>query len=158
MRWNPPISWSFSSPESSSKLNGRKVTVQAWKYTIKASHDPGSPFPVFFLDTDVPENERRPPDRPTQLYSGDQRHRLTGGALRNRRHLHAPALGCRDTHHHMNERPRRVVTIELLVEHSFKRKTKCRSEVIAATRQSYAFTTRTPSPPGTTTSTLLDGF
>ncbi|MBS0189587.1 MAG: alpha-glucan family phosphorylase [Planctomycetes bacterium] len=147
VRWNPANKLELQQPRVVVKLNGRKVTVQAWKYTIKASHDRGSPVPVFFLDTDVPENEPEDRQITDALYSGDQRHRLTQEGLLGIGGIYMlRALGCRDIRtYHMNEGHGALVTIELLAEHSFKRKTNpADPEVIAATRQSCAFTTHTP--------------
>ncbi len=146
-KWNPADRLELQQPRVVVKLNGRKVTVQAWKYTVKPTHPKGADVPVYFLDTDVAENE--PDDRniTDALYGGDQKHRLTQEGLLGVGGIYMlRALGCRNLQtYHMNEGHGALVTVELLAEHSYKRKTSpADPEVIRATRQACAFTTHTP--------------
>lgn len=147
VRWNPADRLELQQPRVVVKLNGRKVAVQAWKYTVKPSHPKGADVPVYFLDTDVPDNE--PDDRQITdaLYGGDQRHRLTQEGLLGIAGIYMlRALGCANIQtYHMNEGHGALVTVELLAEHSYKRKTSpADPAVIDAVRQSCAFTTHTP--------------
>ncbi|MBX3388718.1 MAG: alpha-glucan family phosphorylase [Phycisphaeraceae bacterium] len=147
VRWNPADRLELQQPRVVVKLNGRKVTVQAWKYTVKPTHPKGAEIPVYFLDTDVPDNEPEDRQITDALYGGDQRHRLTQEGLLGIAGIYMlRALGCADIQtYHMNEGHGALVTVELLAEYSYKRKTTpADPEVIAATRRACAFTTHTP--------------
>src|SRR2546428_199499 len=75
-----PVAWpidDFLSPMDATcqvELEGRQVTIHAWRYTITGVS--GAEVPVFLLDTDVPGND--PFDRTLidYLYGGDGRFRL----------------------------------------------------------------------------------
>lgn len=145
--WQPSERLQLQQPRVVVKLNGRKVTVQAWKYPVKPTHPKGAEVPVYFLDTDLAENE--PEDRhiTDALYGGDQRHRLVQEGLLGIAGIYMlRALGYGNIQtYHMNEGHGALVTIELLAEHSYKRKTSpADPEVIAAARGACAFTTHTP--------------
>jgi starch phosphorylase len=55
-------------------LEKREVKVQAWQYDVVGMT--GATVPVLFLDTDLPENDRRDRDLSHYLYGGDRRYRL----------------------------------------------------------------------------------
>ncbi|MBU2213436.1 alpha-glucan family phosphorylase [Patescibacteria group bacterium] len=116
------------------KLEGRDVTVGVWKYEIKSD---GFIVPVYFLDTDLHEND--PADRgiTDQLYGGDGAMRLKQegvlgiGGVRMLRALGYEDIGT----FHMNEGHAAFLTLELLRE---------RGWVDSDVRCSCAFTTHTP--------------
>ena len=94
-------------------IEGRKVNVGVWQYTVKSQT--GAIVPVFFLDTDLEEN--RPEDRVIthELYGGDKTHRLKqevvlgiGGV----RMLHE--MGINVFKYHLNEGHSALLTLELL--------------------------------------------
>lgn len=149
--WNPAERMELMKPRVAMRLNGRKVAIQAWKYDVKPTHAGGGVVPVYFLDTDLPENE--PEDRriTDQLYGGDHRHRLVQEGLLGIGGIYMlRALGHANlAKYHMNEGHGAFVTIELLAEHSYKRRTSpADPEVVRAVQQSCAFTTHTPVPAG----------
>ncbi len=128
------------------QIEGRDVIVGAWRYDQLSSHPenqktskPANPHtvPIFFLDTNLPENS--PEDRAIteHLYGGDGTARIKqemilglGGVKMLR------ALGYKDIGtFHMNEGHAAFLTLELLKEHDYK------DNVV---RQSCAFTTHTP--------------
>ncbi|MBX3381366.1 MAG: alpha-glucan family phosphorylase [Phycisphaeraceae bacterium] len=147
VRWNPADRLELQQPRVVVKLNGRKVTVQAWKYTVKPTHAKGGEVPVYFLDTDVPDNEPEDRQITDALYGGDHRHRLTQEGLLGIAGIYMlRALGCSNLQtYHMNEGHGALVTVELLAEYSFKRRSSpADPEVVAAARRACAFTTHTP--------------
>jgi starch phosphorylase len=149
--WDPADKLELMKPRVAMKLNGRKVAIQAWKYTVKPTHAGGKDVPVYFLDTDIPDNDPHDRHLTDQLYGGDHRHRLEQEAVLGIGGIYMlRALGHRELKkYHMNEGHGAFVTIELLAEHSFKRKTSpADPEVIQAVRDACVFTTHTPVPAG----------
>jgi starch phosphorylase len=130
-------------------IEGRELQLRAWKYEVQGVS--GAVVPVYFLDTDLPENsdwDRRLTDR---LYGGDDWYRLCQevilglGGVRMLR-----ALGYRDLHRfHLNEGHAAFLTIELLNEEAEKSgKSAIGQPEIEAVRRKCIFTTHTPVPAG----------
>lgn len=118
-KWNPAEHMSLLPQKIRVAIEGREITVQAWVYNITSVVTKWK-VPIFFLDTDVPENS--PEDRAITdcLYGGDDRYRLKqevvlgiGGVLMLR------SLGFRIKKYHMNEGHAALLTLELL--NRFKR-------------------------------------
>jgi starch phosphorylase len=115
-------------------VEGRTVHVGAWMLEL---HHEDFAVPVFFLDTDLPQNA--PEDRAitNHLYGGDQAMRIKQeivlgiGGVRMLRSLGHADIGT----YHMNEGHAAFLTLELLRERNF---------VDADVRRSCAFTTHTP--------------
>lgn len=114
-------------------VEGRTVHVGAWRYDVVSR----STVPVYFLDTNLPENAPVDRDITHHLYGGDQ-------AMRVRQELVLGVGGVRllralgyDTIHnfHLNEGHCAFLTLELLRERGFSDD---------AVRASCAFTTHTP--------------
>ncbi len=98
------------------KIEGRNVSIQAWRYEVKSIA--GGAVDVLYLDTDVPENTQEDREITAVLYGGDERYRLKqeivlgiGGV----RILHA--LGYQIKKYHMNEGHASLLTLELLLRH-----------------------------------------
>jgi starch phosphorylase len=97
------------------EIEGRIVYIQAWLYEVRSMT--GGLVPVFFLDTDLNEND--PSDREIThfLYGGDRAYRLKqemilgigGVRMLNR-------LGFRIKKYHMNEGHASLLAVELLRE------------------------------------------
>ncbi len=130
-------------------IEGRTVQIRAWRLDVTG--DGGFVVPVYFLDTDVPDNS--PWDRTitNDLYGGDAHYRLCQevvlgiGGVRVLR-----ALGYRGLDRfHMNEGHAALLTLELLRE---QREAAGRSTVDRADREAVhrqcVFTTHTPVPAG----------
>jgi len=90
-------------PRITVHIEGRPVTIRAWKYVVNGSS--GSTLPIYFLDSNVPENSEWDRGLTDSLYGGDAHYRLCQevvlgiGGVRMLR-----ALGCRDIERfHMNE-------------------------------------------------------
>jgi len=103
-------------PHVSVTLEGRKVELRAWRYTVEGVR--GYEVPVYFLDADLPSNDQRDRDLTGQLYGGDPYYRLSQevllgiGGVRMLR-----ALGHMELmRYHMNEGHAALLTLELLGE------------------------------------------
>lgn len=132
-------------------LEGREVYIRAWKFEV--SGNGGYVVPVYFLDTDLPENSEWDRTLTHYLYGGDSHYRLcqevilgTGGVRVLR------ALGLHNLQRfHMNEGHASLLTLELLQEHLQKDNRSVltiRPEDMEAVRQQCVFTTHTPVPAG----------
>ncbi|QDQ42100.1 starch phosphorylase [Methylacidiphilum kamchatkense Kam1] len=130
-------------PRIKIQLENREVTVRCWLYEIEQNEHK---VPVYFLDTDLPEND--PYDRSLSgfLYGGDDRYRLCQeavlgiGGVRMLR-----ALGYKKIDRfHMNEGHSSLLTLELLREISEAKHEPITWEDIEAVRALCVFTTHTP--------------
>ncbi len=150
-----PVEWAVNDfltemPERAAvSIEGREVQIRAWKYEVKGVS--GFVVPVYFLDTDLPENSPWDRQLTDHLYGGDEWYRLCQeiilgiGGVRILR-----ALGYRDLRRfHMNEGHAAFLTIELLNEEADKAgKTAIGHQEIEAVRAKCIFTTHTPVPAG----------
>ncbi len=125
-------------------IEGRRVAIRAWEYRVKGIG--GSEVPVYFLDTDLPENSEWDRTLTDFLYGGDAHYRLCQevvlgvGGVRLLR-----ALGLRDiARFHMNEGHSSLLALELLDEHARRAARPANEEDIAAVRKLCVFTTHTP--------------
>jgi starch phosphorylase len=130
-------------------IEGRTVHVRAWQYDVKRAD--GFTVPVYFLDTDVPENAEWDRTLTHYLYGGDQRYRLCQeailgiGGVRMLRALGHDQV----TRFHMNEGHASLLTLELLDEAAKKAgRTTITHEDIEVVRKQCVFTTHTPVPAG----------
>src|SRR6201984_2494229 len=103
-------------PRVSVTLEGRKVELRAWCYTVKGVR--GYEVPVYFLDADLPSNDQRDRDLTGQLYGGDPYYRLSQEVILG---IGGVRMLCALGHdelmrYHMNEGPRRSLILELLDE------------------------------------------
>lgn len=126
-------------------VEGRNVQIRAWKYDVKGVR--GHTIPVYFLDTDLPDNAEGDRTLTHFLYGGDKRYRLCQetilgiGGVRILRALGYGAI----QRFHMNEGHASLLTLELLDEHA---KAAARDSIthddIEAVRKLCVFTTHTP--------------
>ncbi|GIR93763.1 hypothetical protein CM15mP94_1780 [bacterium] len=61
------------------KLNGKEVFIKACVYKHKSIS--GNSIPIYFLDTDIPENDSETREITLRLYSGDKKHRILQEAV-----------------------------------------------------------------------------
>ncbi len=130
-------------------LEGRTVQLRSWRYEVNGVG--GFKVPVYFLDTDLPENSEWDRTLTHFLYGGDQYYRLCQevilgiGGVRMLR-----ALGYKNIERfHMNEGHASLLTLELLDEEAKKAGGKSiTQEDIEAVRAKCVFTTHTPVPAG----------
>jgi glycogen phosphorylase len=111
--WDPQKYMQLLPYKISVHIEKRDVAVQAWLYNVKSLT--GGGIPVFFLDTDLPENSPEDREITASLYGGDQAYRLKqelvlgiGGV----RMLHE--MGFEIKKFHMNEGHASLLTLELL--------------------------------------------
>ncbi|MBS3907427.1 MAG: alpha-glucan family phosphorylase [Syntrophaceae bacterium] len=150
-----PVEWVIEDllremlPKSSVVLEGRTIHLRAWKYEVKGIS--GFNVPVYFLDSDLPENSEWDRTLTHFLYGGDLHYRLCQevilgiGGVRILR-----ALGYdRIERFHMNEGHSSLLTLELLDEEVGKAGRASTSlDDIEAVREKCVFTTHTPVPAG----------
>ncbi|MEK7218161.1 MAG: alpha-glucan family phosphorylase, partial [Patescibacteria group bacterium] len=116
------------------KVEGKDVLVGCWELPLKGRH---GTVPIYFLDTNLPQNAAAERDITKTLYGGDQSMRIRqeivlgiGGVKMLR------ALGYATVDNfHLNEGHSAFLTLELLRERGFKDET---------VRGSCTFTTHTP--------------
>ena len=126
-------------------LEDRVVTIRAWRYEIVGIS--GARVPVYFLDTDLPENSTWDRSLTQFLYGGDAYYRICQevvlgiGGVRMIR-----ALGYADIQRfHMNEGHASLLTLELLHEGAVAAGRQAIAAAdIEAVRARCIFTTHTP--------------
>jgi starch phosphorylase len=150
-----PVEWAVNDfltemPERATvSIEGRELQLRVWKYAVQGVS--GYEVPVYFLDSDLPENSPWDRQLTDHLYGGDDWYRLCQeiilgiGGVRMLR-----ALGYHDLRRfHMNEGHAAFLTIELLNEEAEKAgKTTISQPEIEAVRAKCIFTTHTPVPAG----------
>jgi starch phosphorylase len=150
-----PVEWSVDdflaeeAPRASVTVEGRTVSLRAWRLDVTGIM--GSVVPVYFLDSDLPENSDWDRTLTHHLYGGDNHYRLCQevilgvGGVRMLR-----ALGYTDIQrYHMNEGHASLCTLELLNEQLVATsKTSIGHEDIDAVRSQCVFTTHTAVPAG----------
>ena len=121
-------------------IEGRAVHIRAWRRDVNGVH--GHTVPVFFLDTNVPENDGRDRVLTERLYGGDQEYRLRQemvlgiGGVRMLQALQYNQL----RKYHMNEGHSAFLIVELL-----KQSKECGGAYdIQMVRDCTVFTTHTP--------------
>lgn len=112
--WNPAEHMTLLPHKVKISIQGRDVAIQVWAYNISSLVDKWN-VPIFFLDTNLPENSPEDRTLTDTLYGGDDRYRLKqeavlglGGVSMLR------ALGFRIKKYHMNEGHASLLTLELL--------------------------------------------
>lgn len=138
--WQPENRLGAVEPRAIVEIEGRPVTVRAWRHDVVGSR--GYVVPVLLLDTDVAENaddDRRITD---QLYGGDDRYRLAQeivlgiGGVRL-----LDSLGCTGLQtFHLNEGHAALAPLELLRS----RASTAQDWDFQAVRNRTVFTTHTP--------------
>jgi starch phosphorylase len=130
-------------------IEGRAVHLRSWRYEVVGLG--GFTVPVYFLDTDLPENSDADRLLTHYLYGGDQRYRLCQevilgmGGVRMLR-----ALGYSDIERfHMNEGHASLLALELLDEETrLKGIDSFTLDDVDYVKKRCVFTTHTPVPAG----------
>ena len=126
-------------------LNNRRLHIRAWRHWILGVT--GHRVPVYFLDTDLPENGVWERAITNSLYGGDQRYRLYQEAVLGMggvRLLRSQGLR-KGLQFHMNEGHSALLALALLEERLSRRNlASAGPEDIEAVRQQCIFTTHTP--------------
>lgn len=137
------------SPRISVIIEGRQVQVRAWRYDVRGIR--GFEVPVYFLDTNLPENTEFDRSLTDFLYGGDEHYRLCQeiilgvGGVRMLRALGYEHLKI----FHLNEGHSALLILELLDEEARRnlRETIADSDK-ETVRNKCVFTTHTPVPAG----------
>ncbi len=130
-------------------IEGREVQIRAWKYEVTGVR--GFKIPVYFLDTDLPENSAEDRALTHYLYGKDQRYRLCQEVILGMAGIRMlRALDYNEiARFHMNEGHSSLLALELLDEAARKAgRSSITRDDIAAVREQCVFTTHTPVPAG----------
>lgn len=150
-----PVNWNVKDileempPQTVVTLEGRAIHLRSWRYEVRG--EGGFRVPVYFLDTDLPENSEWDRTLTHFLYGGDRHYRLCqevilgiGGVKMLR------VLGYENIERfHMNEGHAGLLVLELLDEETRKagRESITHADV-EAVKKKCVFTTHTPVPAG----------
>lgn len=111
--WNPADKMKVTPQRVDVTIEGRTVYIQTWVYIVKSPK--GGEIPVFFLDTNLPDNNEEDRGLTDNLYGGDDNYRIKqevilgiGGVKMLK------ALGFKIKKYHMNEGHAAFLTLELL--------------------------------------------
>lgn len=144
--WNPADHMTLLPQRVRVRIEGRDVSIQAWVFYIDSLT--GGSVPIFFLDTDVPENNQEDRQLTHYLYGGDDRYRLKQelilgvGGVRMLK-----ALGFQIKKYHMNEGHASLLTLELLTRYKKDIETVWDERAVWDTekvKEFCVFTTHTP--------------
>jgi len=146
--WNPADYCTEEPARVTVAVEGRTVTVRAWRYNLAGQF--GHVVPIFLLDTDLGENSDWDRGLTDHLYGGDTNYRLQQeivlgmGGVRM-----AHALGLRINVHHINEGHAALLTLALLESQLGGGPQSAATEAdIEVVRRKCVFTTHTPVPAG----------
>jgi starch phosphorylase len=119
--WSPRTELKPVTKRTAITLEGRHVSIRAWRYTVKGLS--GASIPVYLLDTDLPSNATYDRHLTDSLYGGDARTRLCQEAVLG---LGGIALlremgYTRLSTYHMNEGHSALLTLALLEEQAGQR-------------------------------------
>jgi glycogen phosphorylase len=146
--WNPADFCTEEPVRVGVSVEGRAVTLRAWRYDLTGRS--GHVVPIYLLDTDLEGNTGWDRGLTDHLYGGDTNYRLEqeivlgmGGARM------AQALGFSVNVYHMNEGHAALLTLALLEREMAGGPAGVPSEAdIELVRQRCVFTTHTPVPAG----------
>jgi starch phosphorylase len=147
-RWRPEAQLEQLAPTVSIPISGRPVAVTIWRYTVRGVD--GASVPVYFLDTDRPENDDAARGLTRALYGGDARYRLEQETLLGVGTVAVlEALG-HDliATYHMNEGHSALLVLALLERLRSTPSGPPAYEELARVREHCVFTTHTPVPAG----------
>jgi len=146
--WSPESLLTQEKPIVRLTIEGRSVAIRAWRYDLEGVT--GHVVPIYFLDTNLEEND--PVDRKLtdRLYGGDGNHRLRQEAVLGMGGARIlDALGYVPVVYHMNEGHAALLTVALLEQERHGSNVDNASDAdIASVRQRCVFTTHTPVPAG----------
>src|SRR3954470_15088774 len=147
--WNPEHALEEMEGRAVVQIEGRPVTIRAWKYVVIGVS--GERVPVYLLDTDLPENSQWDRRLTDHLYGGDEYYRLCqevilgyGGMKILHKIGHSDIQG-----YHMNEGHSALLALGLLerrLDQSFAGRVK--KIDLDSVRRMCIFTTHTPVPAG----------
>jgi starch phosphorylase len=137
--WDPRCRLKLLPVKAEIQIEGRTVKIQAWENLMRGMS--GGLVPVYYLDTNLDENDPRDRSNTFALYSGDHTRRIAQEALLGIggvRMLEALGYDQVETYH-MNEGHAAFLTLELL---------RREKGYIDKVKNRCVFTTHTPVPAG----------
>jgi glycogen phosphorylase len=146
--WNIEEKLFLEKPVVTITIEGRDVAVRAWRYDLIGVT--GHTIPIYFLDTDLPQNQQQDRTLTDHLYGGDGDYRLRQEVVLGIGGVRIlDALNYNATVYHMNEGHAALLTVALLEDRLRGTPLVSASEEDAkAVRQLCVFTTHTPVPAG----------
>ena len=143
--WNPEDYLIKLPAQAQVEIERRVVNIQSWMYMVRGLD--GDSVPVYFLDTDIPENTDYDRSLSYYLYGGDDKYRLAqeiilgiGGVRMLKK------LGYTDiARYHMNEGHASLLVLELLNNHVDIVSNQSNLDIV---KNKCVFTTHTPVPAG----------
>jgi len=143
--WNPENYLIKLPVQAQVEIERRVVNIQSWMYMVRGLD--GDSVPVYFLDTDIPENTDYDRSLSYYLYGGDDKYRLAqeiilgiGGVRMLKK------LGYTDiARYHMNEGHASLLVLELLNNHVDIVSNQSNLDIV---KNKCVFTTHTPVPAG----------
>lgn len=146
--WKPEEILAREEPVVTIEIEGRQVALRAWRYDLQGVS--GHSIPIYFLDTDLEQNDPRDRILTDQLYGGDGDYRLRQETLLGIGGVRIlDALAYKAAVYHMNEGHAALLTVALLEDQLNGRALASTTDVdVDAVRQRCVFTTHTPVPAG----------
>jgi glycogen phosphorylase len=146
--WSPERVLAKEEPVVRLTIEGRTVAIRAWRYDLEGVT--GHVIPIYFLDTDLEENDAAARTLTDRLYGGDGDNRLRQEAVLGMGGARIlDALGYQPVVYHMNEGHAALLTVALLEQERHGANIDSASdEDIDSVRQRCVFTTHTPVPAG----------
>jgi len=146
--WSPEQMLAGEEPIITVMVEGRPVAVRAWRYDLEGVS--GHRVPIYFLDTDLEQNDPADRNLTDHLYGGDTNYRLRqelilgiGGARMIRALEYDPSV------YHMNEGHAALLTVPVLEQELGGAALQTATERdLEAVRRRCVFTTHTPVPAG----------
>jgi starch phosphorylase len=146
-QWSPESMFTAMTPRVSVPIEGREVQIRAFRQNVVGVT--GHIVPVYYLDTDLPENDQAARGIAARLYAGDTDHRLRQEAILGIGRRMVRAIGHDVGCFHMNEGHACFLTVDLLSEYLCRAQTQTiHSDAMADVRRKCVFTTHTPIPAG----------
>jgi starch phosphorylase len=148
LSWQPGTVLELLHPVITIPISGRPVNAGVWRYSVTG--DDGYAIPVYFLDTDRPDNDDAARALTRALYAGDARYRLEQETLLGLGTVAVlRALGHdRIDTYHMNEGHSALLILALLEELRTSAHGAPTYDDLARVREHCVFTTHTPVPAG----------
>ncbi len=146
--WMPEDVLTLESPRVTVNIEGRPVVVRVWRYDLEGVS--GHVVPIYFLDTDVPQNDPRDRALTDHLYGGDNDYRLAQETILGIAGARiVKALEIAPDVYHMNEGHAALLTLPLLERQLDGRPlSEATEQDVEAVRRLCVFTTHTPVPAG----------
>jgi glycogen phosphorylase len=146
--WSPESILVGEDPVVTVTIEGRPVAIKAWRYDLEGVT--GHTIPIYFLDTNLEQNDPRDRVLTDQLYGGDGDYRLRQEAVLGMGGARIlAALNFKPLVYHMNEGHAALLTVAL-IEQQIKgaNLASATKTDLEAVRQQCVFTTHTPVPAG----------